>query len=207
MGNTKFSFGFFLVILFACTNTTNHKTFEPNEEITVFTENNHFKFDTSAILSSINLPYLIHELENTNLEEKQSVADIPIAVKSFLDSLSGNFSIANPNENWQAGCTSMNKFVEKKVYNRRTKDTIIQWIFDNKPLPKRQLIYLGFTNNITLLTYKTGGLASAEHIIIVKSKNGKIIDFWCSYLDYDLAIKNQILNSIRKNKNSSKLRI
>ncbi len=155
--------------------------------------------DTSAILNNNNLTQLLGELEKSVLSEKKKVSEIPHFIKTFLDSATSGFSIANPGEDWQVGCVTMTEYKEKKVINEKTGDTTIVVTF-SKPLPGRQLIYLGIGDIITLLTYATGGIGRSEHVLIIKHNDSKIVDFWCGQGVYDLTDKAKILKRLKENR-------
>ena len=119
-----------------------------------------------------------------------NIKDFPDFIKIFLDSLSsGNFSIANPNENFKAGCTSLTI--------RNEKGNIISL---DENLPNRQLIYFGLGKDIALMTYYTGGIGKSEHILILKYKGKSIIDFWCGNVLVDLKTKDEVLKFLKTNK-------
>jgi hypothetical protein len=147
------------------------------------------------------LQQLIEDLEKADLKEKKIVAEIPSFIKSFLDSLTDNFSIANPEEDWQVSCVIMGKQIQKKVYDKKTRDTLIEVSFDNsKPLPSRQLIYFGLGTDIALMTYYTGGIGKSEHILIIKFDNTKIVDLWCGNILTDVTNKSETLKYLNDNK-------
>ncbi len=157
--------------------------------------------DTSAILQNNNLQSLIDNLEKTNLAEKRAIGEIPLFIKSFLDSLTNNFSIANPNEDWQVGCVALGKQIKKKVYDKKTGDSLILVTFDNsQPLPSRQLVFFGIGKDIVLMTYYTGGIGKSEHILIIKFDHAKIVDFWCGNMQLDLTNKAEMLKYLKENK-------
>jgi len=146
-----------------------------------------YQIDTSAILNNNNLQQLIEDLEKAELAEKKTVAEIPSFLKSFLDSLTDGFSIANLGEDWQVGCTSLTIVDEKgNVISEAT--------------PKRQLIYFGLGQDLALMTYYTGGFGKSEHILIIKFDNTKIVDFWCGNILTDVTNKAQIIKYLTANK-------
>jgi hypothetical protein len=205
---TKILIGLFITTLWACSNSTTQteestmdKILADNYVSNISLVDGKFVIDTSAILNNNNLKSLISDLEKTDLDEKKTVAEIPSFIKSFLDSLTDNFSIANPDEDWQVGCVIIGKQIQKKVYDKNTGDTLIEITFDNsEPLPSRQLIYLGIGKNIALMTYYTGGIGKSEHIIIIKFDDEKIVDFWCGNILTDLTNKAEILKYLKDNK-------
>ena len=138
-----------------------------------------FQFDTFVILLNKNLDYLIKCLENGGLKESKNIDDIPFFIRDALNNWTDdNFSIANPNEEWQS----------------------TDIIFDTT-LPNRNLLYMGIGENIFLISYYLGGnIGTSRHILIIKHENEKITDFWCGSSLESLDKKLEILEYIRNNK-------
>lgn len=155
--------------------------------------------DTFAILNNNNLEKLIEELEQIEIIEKQKVNEIPTFIMKLLKSLNEDFSIVGVGEEYSSGCTSGRYHTQIKKYDSKTGDTIIQNKFGG-PIPRRQLTYLGLSDNIALMTYYRGGFTRTHHVMIFKLKNTKIIDFWCGYLYEDKNNKNDILNYLKVNR-------
>ncbi len=132
----------------------------------------------SEIFDNKNLPSLIQKLEKTELTTKNDKAKIPEIILNFLNSLSNDFSIANPNEKWNAT------------------DVII-----DKDLPRRKLIYFGEGKNIALMSYYSGGIGKSTKILIFEFDNEKIIDFWSGNVLVDFDNKNEILEFLKNNTN------
>lgn len=205
---TKILLGLFITTFWACSNSTSQQNGPAldektvgNYESNVSVVNGEFVIDTNAILNNNNLQSLIDELEKTDLTEKKTIAEIPSFIISFLDSLTDNFSIANPDEDWQVGCVVMGKEIQTKVYDKKTGDTLIQITFDNsQPLPSRQLVYFGLGKDIALMTYYTGGIGKSEHILIIKFDNTNISDFWCGNILTDVKNKAETLKYLKENK-------
>lgn len=158
-----------------------------------------YVLDTFKILDNNNLDILIEELEQTELIEKQKVNEIPTFIIKLLKNLNNDFSIVGVGEEYSSGCTSDRYYTQIKKYDKKTGDTIIQNKF-GAPIPRRQLTYLGFSDNIALMTFYTGGFTRTHHVMIFKLKNTKIIDFWCGYLYEDKNNKNDILNYLKVNR-------
>lgn len=153
--------------------------------------------DTFAILNNNNLEKLIEELEQTELIEKQKVNEIPTFIMKLLKSLNEDFSIVGVGEEYTSGCTSVRYHTQIKKYDKKTGDTIIQNKF-GAPIPRRQLTYLGFSDNIALMTFYTGGFSKIQHIIIIKYKKTNIMDFWCGHSSVDIWTKNETLNYLKE---------
>lgn len=200
--------GLFIMTFWGCGNSTTKqdgldldKQTSDNYESNVSVVNGKFVIDTNAILNNNNLQSFIDDLEKTDLTEKKTVAEIPSFIKSFLDTLTKSFSIADPGDEWQVGCVVMGKEIQKKVYDKKTGDTLIQITFDNsQPLPSRQLVYFGLGKDIALMTYYTGGIGKSEHILIIKFDNINIGDFWCGNILTDVKSKAEILRYLKENK-------
>ena len=207
----KILLGLFITTFWACIDSTTHqdtsvldKKQVDNYVSNISLVNGKFTIDTSAILHNNNLQSFIKDLEKADLSEKKTYTEIPTFIKLFLDSLTNNFSIANPDGDWQSGCVIMGKQIYKKVYDKKTGDTLSEITFDNsQPLPARQLIYLGVGNDIALMTYYTGGIGKSEHIIIIKFEGNKIVDFWCGNILNDGTNKAEILKYLNNNKDKN----
>ena len=201
-----------LITFWACSNSTTEEDKRSNEHkignnafSSIPFVDGHYQIDKTKILSNQNLQSLMGDLEKAELTEKSRVNEIPYFIKTFLDNLTGNFTIANPDENWQVGCVAMGKLIEKKVYDKKTGDTLIELTFDNShPLPSRQLIYFGLGKDIALLTYYTGGIAQSEHILIIKFQDNEIINLWWDYISGDVKNKTEVLKYLKENKNNNK---
>lgn len=192
--NTNIIIGLILSTTWACNysntqtaNSGNNKSIVTHYNSNFTLENGRYRIDTNAILSNHNLTQLISELEKVELVEETKVDRIPSFIKSFLDTLTEGFSIANPNEDWQSACTSMSLIDEK--------GNIV-----TKRLPRRQLVYLGIGEDIALMTYYSGGYATIEHCLIFKFDNNHLIDFWCGHIINGKSNKEQILNYLKANK-------
>lgn len=202
--------GLFIIIFWACNNSTTQqdestidKKPTDNYVSNLSYVNGAYKIDTNSILSNNNLQQLIDELENADLADKKTVTEIPLCIKSFLDSLIDNFSITNPGEDWKVGCTSpmeIDYSTQKKSIDQKTGDTIITVSMKTKDVPTRQLIYFGLGKEIALMTYYTGGIGKSEHILIFKFVDNKIVDFWCGNILTDVTNKTEILKYLNDNK-------
>ncbi len=162
-----------------------------------------YQIDTNAILNNKNLQQLIDDLENADLKQKKTVIEIPSFIKSFLDSLTNNYSIANPGEDWKVGCTPLMEIdysTQKKNVDPKTGDTVMTVSMKTKDVPTRQLIYFGVSSNIALMTYYTGGIGKSVHILIIKFDKTKIVDFWCGNILTDITNKEEIIQYLNENK-------
>ena len=140
-------------------------------------EDGKYKVDDALVYNNQNLNCLLSEIDTAELRQSDKKTDIPYAMKVFLDSLSlGEFRIADPNEEYQSGCIA----------------------FHN--LPVRKLIYLGLSSDYVLMSYYSGGFASNIHVMIVKLKGNKVIDFWCGYSWVEQADKSAIMEKVQEMK-------
>jgi hypothetical protein len=196
----------FSTMLFACSQTARQdsKAIHPDStadqlnqeylsatysQTTAIKPNSKCNIDTSVILTNQNLQHLINNLENISLTDYKTVNEIPNFIMDFLKCTrdSGQFSIANPGEDWQVGCTSV-ILVDKK-------GKVV-----SKPLPSRQLIYFGLGKDIALLTFYTGGIAKTEHTLIFQFQDKKVTDFWCGITWTGSADKKEIIKFLQANK-------
>ena len=134
------------------------------------------KIDTNIILTNQNLEPLVDELDNSNLTTRDSFEYIPRFIKYFLDRItSDSFSVANPGQSFQSTDIIMEK------------------------LQRRQLIYFGLGNNIAAMTYYTGGIGVSVHILILKFKGTKMVNFWSGNVLQDLKSKDEIIKYLKQN--------
>ncbi|MDB4710351.1 hypothetical protein OAF16_01330 [Flavobacteriales bacterium] len=191
-------------LLSSCSETDNNQQ-EENKEVEVLEKqvfgllnnNGSYVLDTSVILSNQNLTPLILELEKANLESKLVFQEAPKIVRSLLDSLTGDFDMANPGVDWEAGCVKVGKYIEKKI-----SDSIFEVTFVEPEIPDRKLVYLGTSDNITLMTYYTSGTASA-HTLIIKHDNQEVFDLWkgsSKFVDPKIN-KTEIIEYLKQNQN------
>ncbi|MBK7680046.1 MAG: hypothetical protein IPJ29_11690 [Chitinophagaceae bacterium] len=136
--------------------------------------------DTAGILDNRNLSSLIDELSKTSLTVYKTTASIPRVIANFLKcSNGGDFSIANPNENWQVSDVIMER------------------------LPSRHLIFFGIADSVALMAHFTGGVGKSEHILIFRFTEKEVTSFWCGNVLTDLLDKKEIIEFLKKNKNIS----
>jgi len=110
--------------------------------------------DTARILHNKNLDSFLSEIKKDSFKISYDKKDIPSFIKKQLDCLAHKFSLANPDERYQAT------------------DVI------TKKLPWRQLQFLALSDSIMILDYLSGGFAEQAHVVFVKFQNDKIIDLW-----------------------------
>jgi hypothetical protein len=177
-------FALLVILVLACNNSNSDgrqiEASIANLETSISFSGSKYQIDTAMILTNQNLLPLIDDLDKTTLITHTNTKDIPYFIKTFLDSLTGNdFSIANPGEDWQAGCVIIEK------------------------LPSRQLVYLGLGNDIALFSYFTGGIGKSVHVLIIKFSDKIITDFWCGNVLVDLNSKSEILEHLKKYKDNN----
>jgi hypothetical protein len=192
-----------IFMLIACNKSINQQNESSDYTSNIVWINGRYGIDTNAILNNNNLQYFITELANADLSDKKTVAEIPSFIQSFLENLTGDFSIANPGEEWKVGCTGpmeTDSSFEQKQVDSKTGDTLVTVMWKPKDVPSRQLIYLGIGNNIALMTYYTGGIGKSEHILIIKFDHENITDFWCGNILTDVTTKTDIIKFLKENK-------
>lgn len=157
--------------------------------------------DTGSTPIPVKLQALLSDLDTSKLREAKLVSEIPPFIMRFLDSLTTDFSIANPGDDWQETCTDYGTPVHKKVFDKESGDSVVQMSFDNnRPLPTRELIYFGYSSNLVLMSYYTGGFGKAEHVMIMRIEGDRVMDFWHQYILHDLTTRQQILEFLRTNR-------
>ena len=178
--------GLFWAFLFACNSSTHIdqqiETEDSNRISSISFNDNKYQIDTAIILTNQNLQPLINDLDKTTLSTHNDTKDIPDFIRTFLNNLTGSdFSIASPGENWQVGCC----------------------VNPEEKLASRQLVYLGLGSDIVLFSYFTGGFGKSEHVLIIKFKDKKIVDFWSGNVMVDLNNKKDILEYLKANENKN----
>ena len=145
----------------------------------IFCQTNcNYKIDTSKIIHNQNLQRFIDSLSDKDLITKNNISNIPEAVKKAINCWKKEFSIANPDQPYQA-TDAMNK---------------------GKRLPWRQLIYLGRDENYMIITYKHGGFVTLYQILLFKFNQEKVIDFWGGSGGY-FKNKKEVLTYLNRIKN------
>lgn len=144
------------------------------------------------------LQTMITELETSSLSQKKTVNEIPTFIRTFLDSLTDGFSMANPGEEWQEGCIIDHVWITRKEYDPKTGDSTLVSTQDmSQPLPSRQMIFFGLGENIALMTYYTGGWGKSAHIMIVRFERYQVADFWHGYGEGELTNKQEIVSYLK----------
>jgi hypothetical protein len=136
-----------------------------------------YKIDTTKILSNENLNSFLSVIQTYNFKISYNKKDIPSFIKKQLDCFTNKFSIANPDEEYQA--------------------TDI----DDEKLPDRKLLFLAVSKDILVMTYLKGGMGESTHILFIQFQDQKIIDLWTGYGSPELKSLQQIFDYIQYNKN------
>jgi hypothetical protein len=137
---------------------------------------NHFKLDSARILLDKNLDSFLSDLKSGKFVDSNEIGAIPNGIKKQLSTLAGDFSIANPNEEYQSGCTSSRK------------------------LPRRKLVYLSKSEHLLVMTYLTGGVGVSTHILFIRFNGDTIVDMWLADCLADLTSKEEIIRYINKHR-------
>jgi hypothetical protein len=115
-----------------------------------------FEIDSIRVILNEGIPTFITALSNERLTSIRDVDSIPPIIKSAIACKKKEFQIANHNQPFQV----------TDVKSR------------GKRLPWRQLTYLGVSDRYVVLAYKHGGIALANHVLLFRIEDNKIIDFW-----------------------------
>jgi hypothetical protein len=116
-----------------------------------------FSIDSVKIQRNENLQAFIDALQVTEFKTANKKKLIPKFIKRTLNCWTNDFDIANPGRRYQV--TDVH-------------------IWTIKGLPRRQLTYLGLSDQNIVMTYKKGGFAKGNNILLFKFVNKKITDFW-----------------------------
>jgi len=109
--------------------------------------------------SNKDLISLFNKLKKEDFVNYPTVAFIPDFMLAFLRCSSKNdFSIANPGENWNAGCGELNGLAD------------------------RQLINFKMGNKFAILTYAIGGIGVTRHILILEFDQKEVVNVWSPFI-------------------------
>ena len=138
-----------------------------------------FKIDTAKILANRSLTSYLLALQSDTFMVTNNKKDIPRFIKRQLNCLTHGFSMANPDKKYQA-------------------TDVVGWRI--KPLPRRQLVFLAKSNHILVLTYYIGGIGRSNHLLLIKFKDKKILDFWTGSCLNGMETKQGIIDNINQNR-------
>jgi len=136
-----------------------------------------FQLDTARILKNQDLDKLLSELKIESFKITNNKRDIPRFIKKELNCYVQPFKIANPNH----------------PYN--STDLII------RGLPERQLIFLANSASLFVMQYNQGGIALIHHLLVVKHKEGKILELWKGVCVKDLMTIEDVVKYLELNRN------
>ncbi|MBN8672975.1 MAG: hypothetical protein J0L56_02510 [Chitinophagales bacterium] len=135
-----------------------------------------FTIDSSRILDNKNLDDFSRSLKTGNFYVYKTKDSIPAFIMTQLGKLANGFSIANPNESYQCCCSSTDS------------------------LPQRQLSFLAKSNDVLVLTYKTGGVGVSLHLLMIRFDKSGIVDLWSGYCWNDVKSIKDIVYFIEESK-------
>ncbi|MCR5886757.1 hypothetical protein LRS06_03000 [Hymenobacter sp. J193] len=137
-----------------------------------------YVIDTMAILTKKRLPALLEKLQRTKLTTYTSAQALPPIVAAFLA--------------LQTGATGAPEIADRGAPFEAT-----DAIYDNS-LPRRQLIYLGRSDDMALLAYYHGGVGLSVHVAIFQLKHSTIQDMWSGCLTGDPVTKEDIFQQLHE---------
>ena len=139
-------------------------------------ENFYCKLDTFEIATNQHLDNFLYKLEFDNVRDHKEKKYIPSFIMESLDCLTGgNFSLANPSEEFRSTCTS------------------------SLNLPRRQLKYLCLNKNFLAMVYLTGGIAEETHILLITYYGRTILDIWAgSDINGGARDRKQLISFLKK---------
>lgn len=167
--------------------------------------NGKYRIDTALIRDNVNKKTLIAVLDSDSLVDKNTVAQIPDFIKSFIDSCrkTSLFEMANPGEEWRNGIVNFGHQVITKIYDDTKKDSVLQVSYDGKPLPDKQLVYFGTGRQTALLSFNCGGFGTIRYTLIFKFKDEKITDYWYSNNFDDALTQEDIIKNLKSPKKNN----
>ena len=135
-----------------------------------------YMVDTNRILSNSDLDEFLSGLKHGTFITFSQKKNIPKFIMDQLDCLTGSFSLANPDQEYQCCCTSSTK------------------------LPKRKLIYVAVSNDMFVMTYLTGGIGVETHLLLIKFSGQKIEKLWTGFGDDNSKSPGEIFTFIKKHR-------
>ncbi len=141
---------------------------------------NNYTIDTVRILTNENLNNFVQNLKTDTFQISSDKDAIPRHIKKQLDKLAKGFSIGNPNQDWQCCCTSP------------------------RHLPERQLNFLAKSENVLVMTYKTGGWGVSTHLLLIRFDHKNILDLWTGYCWADVSKVSDIVSYIEETRKSNR---
>ena len=136
-----------------------------------------YQVDNLKIFSNQNLDSFLNDIQKEKFSVSFTKKVIPFFIKKQLDCLTGNFSIANPGEPFNATDVS------------------------DGSLPNRQLLFSARSSQLFIMTYLCGGIAEQTHIIFIRFRDNTITDLWTGISLKNLRTKNQVLRYIKTHRN------
>ena len=131
--------------------------------------------DTFKIRINQNLDGFLYKLQADKFSNYKDKSKIPSFIKETLDCLTGgDFSLANPSEDYHCCCTSSSK------------------------LPKRKLVYVCTSKNMFAISYYTGGVGQELHLVLISFIQDIVLDIWASSSFQDLNNKETIIRFLKK---------
>lgn len=131
--------------------------------------------DTFQIHFNQNLDGFLYKLQTDKFFGYTDKNKIPSFLKETLNCLTdGDFSLANPSEDYRCCCTSSPK------------------------LPKRKLVYLCRSKNMFAISYYTGGVGQELHLVLISFIDEVILNIWAGSSFQNLNNKENIIKYLKQ---------
>jgi hypothetical protein len=121
-----------------------------------------YRIDTTAILTNKRLPQLLAVGRGAALHEFRSVQALPSCIRSFLTNSHTGQTVAIADVGGKYEATD---------------------VLSGEQLPRRQLLYLGVSQNFVLLAYNLGGFGLSECVLLFRLQDQHVCDFWTGHID------------------------
>ena len=138
-----------------------------------------YVLDTMAIVTNQRLDTLLDLAEHLPLVSYTSTQALPPVVAGFFQ--------ARGSADWP--------FVMADVGAPFTKTDVMI----DPTLPRRQLVYLGVSPDLVLLSYYSGGVGLSQSVVIFQLQHQTIQDLWHGYVSGDPKTRAELLVQVRKN--------
>ena len=132
-----------------------------------------FVLDEDRILDDENLDFFIEKLNSGEFTTLKSTKEIPHFIRKQMRWLNDK-NLADFNEPYQDDCSA------------------------SLELPRRQVTFLAKSNDVFIISYVTGGIATTAYTALIYYSRKRVIDAWVAYSWYDISSVSAILEWIHK---------
>lgn len=150
----------------------------------------------NEIHNLVEIKVIIDNLTQVNCKSSYKFKDIPYFIRTFLDSLTGEFLIANPNEKWESTDVRNIGIIIEQENDLKLKDNAL---ISNKPkqLPNRLLHLFCWNDEIAALVYSKGGFNCSRIIVFFEYHGQEITNIFLTYAKDEIKNKRDLVYYLR----------